>query len=96
MRIALMISIALMCGCNNLKEIRMKNKFGPEFRTKGAGDDSTHDVRYSIEHGYQFVWENGISTDISYRRRDISGGDGGHDNGVRVGITIPIWQKERR
>ena len=82
----------LVSGCA-LKEVRSKSKFGPEFRDRG---DRTNEVRWtSIEQGFDFKWDRGWKTGITYRRRDTDEGGGGNDNGVWIDFSFPIWQAER-
>ena len=84
-----LITLSMASGCA-LKEIRSKTKFGPEFRHKGSS--RTDEVRWTVQQGYEFKWEEDISTGITYRRRDDDKGNGGNDNGVWLDFSFPIWK----
>ncbi|MCH7526031.1 MAG: hypothetical protein IID39_01210 [Planctomycetes bacterium] len=87
--IVLSLLVALAPGCA-LEEVRSKTKFGPEFRHKGS--NRTNAVRWTAQQGFDFKWDKGISTGITYRRRDTDEGSGDNDNGVWIDISFPIWQ----
>ena len=94
---------ALICGCLAillsgcaLQEIRGKSKFGPEFRTKGAGSSKSHKTRWTARQGVEFKWDKGVSTAITYRRRDDDNGSGDHDNGVWFEVSFPIWKAKKK
>lgn len=87
-----MVFLALLSGCA-LEEVRSKNKFGSEWRHSGAR--STAEERYSIEPGFEFKWDKGISTGVSYRRRDIDNGSGDSDNGLFVDFSFPLWKRPK-
>ncbi len=97
------VQVALMCGslaillsgCA-LQEIRSKSKFGPEFRTKGAGSSKSHKTRWTARQGVEFKWDKGISTAVTYRRRDDDNGHGDHDNGVWFEVSFPIWKARKK
>ena len=86
------VLLALLSGCA-LEEVRSKNKFGSEWRHSGSR--STAEERYSVEPGFEFKWDKGISTGVSYRRRDIDNGSGDSDNGLFVDVSFPIWKKPK-
>ncbi len=83
-------------GCSwQIKEIKGKSKFGPEFRDSGVTD--RHVVRWtSLDQEFEFKWDNGWSTILSYRRRDTSEGEGGNDNRVLVGFSYPLWKRPEK
>src|SRR3990172_9561455 len=86
------VLLALLSGCA-LEEVRSKNKFGSEWRHSGSR--STAEERYSVEPGFEFKWDKGISTGLSYRRRDIDNGSGDSDNGLFVDVSFPLWKKPK-
>lgn len=78
-------------GCA-LQQITSKTKFGPEFRDKATKNE----VRWtSIQQGFDFTWENGLKTGITYRRRDTDAGNGGNDNGIWFDFSFPIWKAKK-
>jgi hypothetical protein len=82
----------MFSGCA-LEEVRSKNKFGSEWRHSGSR--STAEERYSVEPGFEFKWDKGISTGVSYRRRDIDNGSGDSDNGLFVDFSFPLWKRPK-
>lgn len=91
--VCIILPALLMGGCQ-LKEIRSKTKFGPEFRHKGS--NSTNAIRWTVQQGFDFKWKQGISTGITYRRRDVSSGSGDNDNGVWLDFSFPIWVAKKK
>jgi len=88
----LLLSVGLESGCA-LQEVRSKTTAGPEWRHKGS--DSTNDVRWSVQQGFEFKWDKGIGTGIAYRRRDVDDGAGDNDNGVWLDFSFPIWKAKK-
>jgi len=86
------ILLAWSSGCA-LQEVRSEHTVGTEWRHSGT--TSTSEERYSIEQGFDFKWDKGISTGISYRRRDIDNGSGDSDNGLFVDFSFPIWKRKK-
>ena len=80
-------------GCA-LEEIRNKTSFGPQFRHRAS--DDTDSVRWVVKQGFDFKWENDVTTGISYLRRDTDDGNGNHDNGVLFSISFPLWKEEKK
>ncbi len=97
MRIIILLSCIVLTGCQGLQlqEVRSKNKFGPEWRSKGASSNRVHDTRWYAQTGVEFKWNNGVNTTVTYRRRDVDGGNGGHDNGVWFEVSLPIWKRDK-
>ena len=91
--IFLLFIVPPFSGCG-LKEIRSKTKFGPEFRHRGI--DSTNSVRWYAQQGFDFKWENDLTTGITYRRRDTDNGSGDNDNGVWIDFSFPIWKAPKK
>lgn len=91
--IACLFLLGPVSGCE-LKEIRSKSKFGPEFRHKGA--DRTNNVRWYVQQGFDFKWDKGLTTGITYRRRDTDGGTGDNDNGVWIDFSFPVWKAGKK
>lgn len=86
------VLLALLSGCA-LEEVRSKNKLGTEWRHTGS--NSRNDERYTLEPGFEFKWDKGVSTGISYRRRDVNEGNGDNDNGVFVDFSFPLWKRPK-
>ncbi len=86
-----LVLAVMLPGCSwQLQEIRSKTKFGPEIRNIGNG---TNDIRWtSIDQGYEFKWDNGWTTGLSYRRRDVDKGGGGNLNRILVEFSFPLWK----
>ncbi len=81
-------------GCSTqLKEIRGKTKFGPEFRNAVG---RSLERWTSIDQEVEFKLTNGWSTIVSYRRRDVNDGAGGNDNRVLLGFSYPIWKQPEK
>ena len=90
---AICIVIPLLSGCA-LKEVRSKTKFGPEFRhSSGSG---TSKDRWSVQQGVELKWDEGVSTALTYRRRDDNSGDGNNDNGVWFEFSFPLWKADKK
>ncbi len=93
--IACSCTLMVESGCS-LKEIRSKSTVGPEWRSSGAGGQREHEVRWSGQQGFELKWDRGISTTVTYRRRDSDGGDGDHDNGVWFELGFPLWKAKEQ
>ena len=87
--VLLLAITCLIPGCT-LRELRSKTTTGVEFRHSGSR--RTDRQRYTVQQGLEFRWDNGISTAVSYRRRDDDDGPGDRDDGVFLEIGIPIWK----
>ena len=85
------ILVVQTAGCA-LEEIRSKTSMGPQFRHRES--DDTDAVRWSVKQGFDFKWNNDVTTGISYVRRDTDDGNGNHDNGLLLSISFPIWKDE--
>jgi hypothetical protein len=81
-------------ACTTLKEVRGKTKFGPEFRHSGGPGRGTDLTRWTAQQGIDFKWENGWTTGIEYRRRDLDDGATDRDNGVWISVSYPLWKAE--
>ncbi len=90
---ALGFLVLSLCGCA-LQEVRSKSRVGPEFRTKGGGASRKHSVRWDAQSGVELEWDNGISTGVTYRRRDEDNGTGDRDNAVWFELTVPLWRSD--
>ena len=90
------VAAVALCGLTGcaLQGIKSKSKFGPEFRH--CGDTSTESVRWTAQQGFEFEWDRGISTTLTYRRRDTDDGAGNHDDGVWFEFGFPIWKAKKR
>ena len=87
------ISLALSTGCA-LREVRGKTKFGPSFRHKGSS--RTDSVRWTVQQGFDFKWDNGITTGVDFRRRDVDDGNGDSTTGVFFDVSFPVWKAEEK
>ena len=83
--------LLLASGCA-LQEVRSKSKIGPEFRHSGA--TNTDSERWHVEQGIDFKWDNGVTTGLSYRRRDVNDGNGDNENRVLFEFSFPLWKAE--
>lgn len=83
--------LLLASGCA-LQEVRSKSKVGPEFRHSGA--TNTNSERWHVEQGIDFRWDNGVTTGLSYRRRDVNDGNGDNENRVLFEFSFPLWKAE--
>lgn len=88
------IAFLLLCSGCELQEIRSKNKFGTEWRHKGS--NGTDRERYAVQPGFEFKWDNGVTTGVSYRRRDDNDGSGDDDNGLFVDVSFPLWKAKKK
>ena len=83
--------LLLLAGCA-LREIRSKAKVGPEFVHRGSV--STNSERWMVEQGLEVRWEGGVTTGLTYRRRDINDGNGDNENRVLFEFSFPLWKAE--
>jgi hypothetical protein len=83
----------VVTGCA-LQEVRSETKAGPEFRYSGSR--RTNENRWTVEQGFEFKWDRGITTGLTYRRRDVDRGSGSHDDGVWVDFSFPIWKAPKK
>ena len=89
------LALILLTGCQaKLKEVRAKTKFGPSFRHKGA--KRTDSVRWTVQQGFDFKWDNGITTGVDVRRRDVDDGTGDNTTGVFFRVSFPVWKAEKK
>ncbi len=79
-------------GCSSLTQVNSKQKYGVEWRHKGEGD--TDDERYGVQQGLEFKFANGLSTTLSYRRRDVAAGAGEGENAFFLNVGFPLWKKK--
>lgn len=85
----------ILAGGCTLQEIRSTTDGGPEWRTKGAGSDKSHSIRWSVSQGLDFKWDNGVDTGVKFRRRDEEEGAGEEDNGLFFEVSFPLWKKRQ-
>lgn len=77
-----------------LAEIKSKTKFGPEYKHSGS---TRHDAtRWTSQQGFDFKWDNDVTTGLTYRRRDVASGNGDNDNGVWFDVSVPIWKAKKK
>lgn len=92
MKLLSCLVLILVCGCGHLHEVRSKNKYGPEYRTNATGRNT---IRWTAQTGVEFKWDQGITTGVTYRRRDVDNGSGGIDNGVWFEFSFPVWRRQK-
>ncbi len=85
--------VSMFSGCG-VKEIRSKSKFGPEFRHSGLARTSR--TRWTAQQGIEFKWDKGVTTAMTYRRRDTDNGNGDNDNGVWFEVSFPLWKAKTK
>ena len=90
------ICIALLgAGCKSasVTEVRGKTSLGPEFRNRG---NNTSEIRYDLRQAAELRWDNGWTTGMTYRRRDIDGGSGDNENLFLFELGYPIWKAPKK
>lgn len=91
---ALLTAGCLLSGCKaRPTELRGKTSFGPEFRNRG---NNTHEVRYDARQAFEVKWDNGWTTAVQYRRRDVDEGSGDNENRVMVEVGYPLWKAPKK
>ncbi|UCG32256.1 MAG: hypothetical protein JSU68_11380 [Phycisphaerales bacterium] len=85
--------VCLVTGCA-LQEVRSKTKAGPEFRYSSGS--RTNENRWTVEQGFELRWDRGITTGVTYRRRDVDRGGGDHDDAVWLDFSFPIWKAPKK
>ena len=88
-RLILCAAVIAISGCA-LQEVRSKSKIGPEFRHSGRR--GTDRERWTVQQGVELKWDQGITTGLTYRRRDGNHGLGDKDNGVWFEFSFPLWK----
>lgn len=90
-----MALLALIGGCqsSSVTEVRGKTAAGPEFRNRG---NNTSEVRYTVQQGIEAKWDNGWTTGVAYRRRDVDEGSGDNENRVLFEVGYPIWKAPKK
>ena len=88
-RLILCAAAIIFSGCA-LQEVRSKSKIGPDFRHSGTR--GTDEERWTVRQGIELKWDQGITTGLTYRRRDVNHGSGNHDNGVWFEFSVPLWK----
>ena len=93
--VPLMATVACTSGCKSagVTEVRGKTSFGPEFRNRG---NNTSEIRYDLRQAAELRWDNGWTTGMTYRRRDIDGGSGDNENLFLFEVGYPIWKAPKK
>jgi hypothetical protein len=91
---ALGLLTGLLIGGCALQEVRSKSKFGPEYQHFGS--NRTNSVRWTAEQGFEFRWDKGITTGVTYRRRDVDDGNGNSEDRVMLEFGFPLWKAESK
>jgi hypothetical protein len=81
------------CKSASVSEVRGKTSFGPEFRNRG---NNTSEVRYDVRQGIDVKWDNGWTTGVNYRRRDVDDGSGDNENRVLFEVGYPLWKAPKK
>ena len=91
--LVLVVSVFMLTtlGCTPLVDVRANFQTGNEWRDSGGKSDT----RYSLQPGLVGEFENGHALGVSYRRRDVSNGDGAGEDAVFLSYSIPVWNKDR-
>lgn len=63
---------------------------GVEYRH--FGESATNADRYTVQQGLELHWDDGVTTGVTYRRRDVDDGAGDNDNGMWFEVSFPIWK----
>lgn len=91
---AMLAAGCLLSGCKaKPTELRGKTAFGPEFRNRG---NNTSEVRYTTQQGFDVKWDNGWTTAVQYRRRDVDDGSGDNENRVLFEVGYPLWKAPKK
>ena len=80
----------------NVKTVESKWRAGPEFRQNNIGAE---DERWTAQTGFEATTHNGHKWGVEYRRRDLNDGAGrndGHDDGVWLTWSFPVWNDTSR
>ena len=92
--VALLAAGCLLSGCKaKPTELRGKTSFGPEFRNRG---NNTSEIRYDARQAFEVKWDNGWTTAVQYRRRDVDEGSGDNENRVLVEVGYPLWKAPKK
>lgn len=84
----------MLGGCKaSMQEVRGKTAFGPEFRNRG---NNTSEVRYDARQNVDVKWDNGWSTGLTYRRRDVDDGSGDSENLFLFDVGYPLWKAPKK
>jgi len=81
------------CKSSSVTEVRGKTSFGPEFRNRG---NNTSEIRYDARQAIDLKWDNGWTTGVQYRRRDVDEGSGDNENRVLLEVGYPIWKAPKK
>ncbi len=93
----LVLAVSGYCGgCQKpaLTEVRGKTSFGPEFRHGGTTNRA--EIRYDARQAVELRWDNGWTSGLTYRRRDIDNGSGDNENLFLFEVGYPIWKAPKK
>ena len=82
------------CKTTSLAEIRGKNQVGTEFQHDGL--KGTDQMRHYAVQGVELKWDNGWTTGLTYRLRDVQDGNGNIENLVLFEVGYPIWKAPKK
>ncbi len=81
-------------GCKaSVQEIRGKTSFGPEFRNRG---NNTSEIRYDARQAIEVKWDNGWTTGVVQRYREIDNGAGDQEFLTLFEVGYPIWKPAKK
>lgn len=90
------ICIALLgAGCKSasVTEVRGKTSFGPEFRNRG---NNTSEIRYDTRQAIELRWDNGWTTGVTQRYREVDNGSGDQEFLTLFEVGYPIWKAPKK
>ena len=82
------------CKTTSLAEIRGKSGAGTEFQHDGL--KGTDQMRHYAVQGVEFKWDNGWTTGLTYRLRDVQDGNCNIENLVLFEVGYPIWKAPKK
>lgn len=86
--------MAGLVGCKaTISEVRGKTSFGPEFRNRG---NNTSEIRYDARQGIEIKWDNGWTTGVTQRYREIDNGAGDQEFLTLLEVGYPIWKPAKK
>jgi len=91
--VVLTCAVASGCKTASVSEVRGKTAFGPEFRNRG---NNTSEVRYDARQSIEAKWDNGWTTALAFRRRDVDDGSGDNETRGMVEVGYPLWKAPKK
>jgi hypothetical protein len=66
---------------------------GPEFRNRG---NNTSEIRYDLRQAAELRWDNGWTTGITQRYREVDGGSGDQEFLTLFEVGYPLWKAPKK